>query len=130
LRRVSLADAKAHLSELVDRAAAGEAVCVIRRGKTLAQIAAVDTSRKRIDPTASRAMTDAMPYSRRPPPTSSAGCAMTTGFDALSGYLAARCGIDQRGGNRTDTRLARLARRGRLGHTLLGSDRIFFGAVD
>jgi hypothetical protein len=29
--RVSLADAKAHLSELVERAAAGEAVCITRR---------------------------------------------------------------------------------------------------
>jgi prevent-host-death family protein len=59
--RVSLADAKAHLSELVERAAAGEAVCITRRGKAVAQITAVDTPRKRIDVTALRAMTDAMP---------------------------------------------------------------------
>ena len=61
LRRVNLADAKAHLSELVERAAAGEAVCITRRGKAVAQITAVDTPRKRIDPMALRAMTDAMP---------------------------------------------------------------------
>jgi prevent-host-death family protein len=61
LRRVNLADAKAHLSELVERAAAGEAVCITRRGKAVAQITAVDTPRKRIDPAALRAMTDAMP---------------------------------------------------------------------
>ena len=61
MRRVNLADAKAHLSELVERAAAGEAVCITRRGKAVAQITAVDTPRKRIDPMALRAMTDAMP---------------------------------------------------------------------
>ena len=59
--RVSLADAKAHLSELVERAAAGEAVCITRRGKAVAQIKAVDAPRKRIDVAALRAMTDAMP---------------------------------------------------------------------
>ena len=49
------------MSELVERAAAGEAVCITRRGKVVAQITAVDTPRKRIDPMALRAMTDAMP---------------------------------------------------------------------
>ena len=65
MRRVNLADAKAHLSELVERAAAGEAVCITRRGKAVAQITAVDTPRKRIDPTSLRAMTDAMPPQRQ-----------------------------------------------------------------
>jgi prevent-host-death family protein len=58
---VSLADAKAHLSELVERAAAGEAVCITRRGKPVAQITAVDTPRERIDVAVLRAITDAMP---------------------------------------------------------------------
>ena len=58
---VSLADAKAHLSELVERAAAGEAVCITRRGKAVAQITAVDTPRKRIDVAVLRAITDTMP---------------------------------------------------------------------
>jgi prevent-host-death family protein len=61
VKTVNLADAKARLSELVERAAAGEAVCITRRGKAVAQITAVDTPRKRIDPAALRAMTDAMP---------------------------------------------------------------------
>ena len=61
MKRVNLADAKAHLSELVERAAAGEAVCITRRGKAVAQITAIDTPRKQIDPAALRAMTDAMP---------------------------------------------------------------------
>jgi prevent-host-death family protein len=59
--RVTLADAKAHLSELVERAAAGEAVCITRRGKPVAQIIAVDYPRKRIDAAALKAMTDPMP---------------------------------------------------------------------
>ena len=59
--KVSLADAKAHLSELVERAAAGEAVCITRRGKPVVRITAVETPRKRVDVAALRAMTDAMP---------------------------------------------------------------------
>jgi prevent-host-death family protein len=61
VKRVSLADAKAHLSRLVEEAAAGETVCITRRGKAVAQITAVDTPRKPIDVAALRAMTDAMP---------------------------------------------------------------------
>jgi prevent-host-death family protein len=61
VKRVSLADAKAHLSRLVEEAAAGETVCITRRGKAVAQITAIDTPRKRIDVAALRAMTDAMP---------------------------------------------------------------------
>jgi prevent-host-death family protein len=61
MRSINLADAKAHLSELVDQAAAGEPVCITRRGKPVARLTAVTTGRKRIDPSALRAMTDAMP---------------------------------------------------------------------
>jgi prevent-host-death family protein len=61
VKRVSLADAKAHLNELVERAAAGEPVYITRRGKTVAQITAVDTPRKRVDVAVLRAMADAMP---------------------------------------------------------------------
>ncbi len=58
---VNLAEAKAHLSELVDRAAAGDTVCIIRRGKPVAQITAVDMPRKSINLKILRALTDAMP---------------------------------------------------------------------
>ena len=61
MRQVSLAQAKARLSELVERAAAGEPVCITRRGKPVAQISAVATPRQRIDVAALRAMTDRMP---------------------------------------------------------------------
>jgi prevent-host-death family protein len=58
---VPLADAKARLSELVARAAAGEGVRITRRGKPLAVLTAVETKRKPIDFDALRALTDSMP---------------------------------------------------------------------
>ncbi len=64
MRNVNLADAKAHLSKLVERAAAGDTVRITRRGKPVAQITAVQTPRKRIDLSALRAMTDRMPAQR------------------------------------------------------------------
>jgi prevent-host-death family protein len=58
---VNLADAKAHLSELVERAAGGEAVRITRRGKPVAQLTAVDQPKKRIELPALRALTATMP---------------------------------------------------------------------
>ena len=58
---VSLADAKARLSELVERAAAGDTVRITRRGKPVAQITAVKAPRQPIDIAALRALTDSMP---------------------------------------------------------------------
>ena len=62
---ISLAEAKAHLSELVERAAAGESVCITRRGKPVAQITSVDNPRKPVDLAALRALTAAMPRQRQ-----------------------------------------------------------------
>ena len=64
MRTVNIADARAHLSELVKRAASGEPVCITRRGKPVALITAVEMPRKRVDVAALRAMTDAMPVQR------------------------------------------------------------------
>lgn len=63
---ISIADAKAHLSELVERAAAGDPVCITRRGKPVARITGIEGPRKRIDGGALRAMTDAMPAQPEP----------------------------------------------------------------
>ncbi len=63
---VSIADAKAHLTELVERAAAGETVRITRRGKPIAQIVAAEAPRKHIDITAVRAMVATMPRQREP----------------------------------------------------------------
>jgi prevent-host-death family protein len=62
---VNLADAKARLSELVERAAAGETVRITRRGKPVAQITSVKSPRKPIDFTALRALTDSMPVQKQ-----------------------------------------------------------------
>lgn len=58
---VNLAEAKARLSELVERAAAGDTVRILRRGKPVAQITAVKEPRKPVDFKALRALTSAMP---------------------------------------------------------------------
>ncbi|WP_308013022.1 type II toxin-antitoxin system prevent-host-death family antitoxin [Inquilinus sp. Marseille-Q2685] len=45
---VNLADAKAHLSELVDRVEAGDSIDITRRGKPVARLTAVARPRKRV----------------------------------------------------------------------------------
>jgi prevent-host-death family protein len=57
---VSLADAKARLSELVERAANGEEVVITRRGKPVARLIPERPPRKPIDVAALRAHTDKM----------------------------------------------------------------------
>jgi prevent-host-death family protein len=59
--KVNLADAKAHLSELVDRVEAGGSVDITRRGKPVARLTAVATPRKRIDAAMLRSLTATMP---------------------------------------------------------------------
>ena len=49
MKTVNLAEAKAHLSELVDQAAAGETVQILRRGKPVAQLVPAEKPRQRID---------------------------------------------------------------------------------
>jgi prevent-host-death family protein len=58
---VNLADAKAHLSELVDRVEAGDSIDITRRGKLVARLTAVARPRKRVDLAALQALTAAMP---------------------------------------------------------------------
>jgi prevent-host-death family protein len=58
---VNLAEAKAHLSELVERAASGETVRITRRGKPIAQIVAIDKALAPVDLNALKALTADMP---------------------------------------------------------------------
>lgn len=58
---ISLADAKARLSELVDRVEAGDAIDITRRGKPVARLTAAAAPRKRIDAGLLRSLTAAMP---------------------------------------------------------------------
>jgi prevent-host-death family protein len=57
---VSLADAKAHLSELVDRVEAGDSIDITRRGKTVARLTAAAAPRTPIDRRQLQALTDTM----------------------------------------------------------------------
>jgi prevent-host-death family protein len=58
---ISLADAKAHLSELVDRVEAGDSIDITRRGKPVARLTAPASPRKRIDAALLRSLTANMP---------------------------------------------------------------------
>ena len=58
---VNLADAKARLSELVDRVQAGESIEITRRGKPVARLTAATRPRKPIDPARLAALTADMP---------------------------------------------------------------------
>lgn len=63
---VSLADAKAHLSELVARAERGEDVCITRRGKPVVKLTRIERPKKPIDVDALRALVASMPMSPLP----------------------------------------------------------------
>lgn len=58
---VNLADAKAHLSELVDRVEAGDSIEITRRGKPVARLTAVARARRPVDAALLRALTASMP---------------------------------------------------------------------
>jgi prevent-host-death family protein len=58
---INLADAKAHLSELVDRVEAGDSIEITRRGKPVARLTAVARPRKRIDAALLQSLTASMP---------------------------------------------------------------------
>ncbi len=63
---VTVAEAKAHLSELVERAAKGETVCVTRRGKPVAKIAPIAEPIKRVDVSMLREITAGMAVEAEP----------------------------------------------------------------
>lgn len=65
MHTVSVADAKAHLSELIERASAGETVVITRRGKPVIELRRPAAPRKRIDAAELKALTDRMPARSR-----------------------------------------------------------------
>jgi prevent-host-death family protein len=65
MERINLADAKAHLSELVDRAEAGETVEIVRRGRLAARLSPPAAPKKRIDAEALRSLTRGVPRQRK-----------------------------------------------------------------
>jgi prevent-host-death family protein len=58
---INLADAKAHLSELIDRVEAGDTIDITRRGRKVARLTAVAKPRQRVDAALLRALTATMP---------------------------------------------------------------------
>jgi prevent-host-death family protein len=58
---INLADAKARLSELVDRIEAGDSIDITRRGKPVARLTAVIRPRRRIDAALLQSLTAGMP---------------------------------------------------------------------
>ena len=58
---IDLADAKARLSELIDRVEAGDSSDITRRGKAVARLTALARPRKRIDATLLQSLTETMP---------------------------------------------------------------------
>lgn len=62
---VNLAEAKARLSELLDRVEAGNSIEITRRGKPVARLTAAASPRKRIDAAELGSLTAAMPPQTR-----------------------------------------------------------------
>jgi prevent-host-death family protein len=60
METVRLADAKARLSDLVDRIEAGETIGITRRGKPVARLTGIAAPRRRVDVEMLRALTDGM----------------------------------------------------------------------
>ncbi len=61
MNMVPLADAKAHLGDLIAQAEAGETVCITKRGKPVAQLTAVQSRRRPVSLAELQAVTDSMP---------------------------------------------------------------------
>lgn len=62
---INLAEAKAHLSELIDRVEAGDSIDITRRGKPVARLSAAAMPRKRIDSALLQSLTAVMPPQSR-----------------------------------------------------------------
>jgi prevent-host-death family protein len=63
---VNLADAKAHLSELIDRVEAGDSIDITRRGKPVARLTTVATPRKAVNAALLQSLTATMPPQTQP----------------------------------------------------------------
>jgi prevent-host-death family protein len=64
MQTISLAEAKARLSELVDRASRGESISITRRGKPVATLTPAETPRKPIDLEALRELRKESPFQK------------------------------------------------------------------
>ncbi len=62
MERINLADAKARLSEIVDRVEAGESIEIVRRGKPAARLVPPLPEKKPVDVAALRVAANKLPY--------------------------------------------------------------------
>ncbi|HSV00457.1 MAG TPA: type II toxin-antitoxin system prevent-host-death family antitoxin [Roseiarcus sp.] len=62
MEEVTVAEAKARLSELIERAKRGEPIRITRRGKLVARLTGVERQVKPIDLDALRALTASQPF--------------------------------------------------------------------
>jgi prevent-host-death family protein len=58
---INLADAKTHLSELIDRVEAGDSIDITRGGKPVARLTAAAAPRKAVDAALLQSLTASMP---------------------------------------------------------------------
>ena len=65
MSQVNLADAKARLSELVDRAAAGERIVITKRGKPVLEMVRPATTPERVDLNSRRRLTRRAPRQKQ-----------------------------------------------------------------
>lgn len=61
-RSVSVAEAKAHLSDLLKRVEEGESVHITKRGKRVATVSPADRPKQPVDLAWLKSVTDTMPY--------------------------------------------------------------------
>ena len=66
MNRINVTEAKAHLSELVNRAEAGETINVVRRGKVAARLVPPEHAKQPVDIAGLRALRDSLPYQEIP----------------------------------------------------------------
>jgi prevent-host-death family protein len=63
---ITVAEAKAHLSEVLDRVERGEEVVITRRGKPVARVSCVEGPKMPLDLAALRAFRETMPFQEKP----------------------------------------------------------------
>ena len=103
---VSLADAKTHLSELVDRVEAGDSIEITRRGKPVARLTGVAPPRKPIDLGSLKALTDGIPPQSESALISCDRCGTAIATDALSRHVIDRRRPNDRNHDGTSAELA------------------------
>lgn len=65
MERINLSDAKARLSEIIDRVEAGESIEITRRGKPAARLVPPTSEKKPVDVAALRAAARKLPFQEK-----------------------------------------------------------------